>query len=132
MNATLQTEIRDFIGDDPAQAVERVQTDRIFLARRLLERANGDNVFVKLVHSPQESMFLDRFGLAAYGAGLAAVMGFDLTDLALRRADSAELELSTGNTLEIVLGYAATADAETRIAAMLWAAAWIVEVNENE
>ena len=121
MNKKLQNAIREFIGDDPAKAVERVRTDRIF-ARRLLERANGDNGFVKLVHSPQESMFLDCFGLAAYGAGLAALLQSLVT-----QADGTPTDFN-----HVGMALAATADAETRIAAMLWAAAWIIEPELEE
>lgn len=106
MNKQLQTEIREFIGDDPAKAVERVR-ERKRTAWELLEREAGQTVWVLGLH---ELRFIDRHGVADYYAGFA-----DVTSVSEKEVDR-----------DVI----ATADAETRIAAMLWAAAWIVEVSE--
>lgn len=107
MNKKLQNAIRALIGDDPAQAVERVRANRTLSWNFL------DTVFtVGFCLQNVETWFHERYGLAAYGGGLAAVI--------------------TNGGWVTAIAVAATADAATRIAAMLWAAAWIVEVDENE
>ena len=109
MNKQLQQEIRAFIGDDPAQAVERVR-ERRRSAWELLEKEAGHTVWVLGLYAIR---FIDRHGVDNYSAGFADVTGISETE---------------------VYGHVvATADAETRIAAMLWAAAWIIlaEVDVN-
>lgn len=135
MNKKLQTEIREFIGDDPAKAVERVRyfegkyaaqvllRDAISLrmstrARRVVNPApmSGAQWVTNEVRRWEEV-----YGLAAYGAGLAAVLELQVT-----QPDGTPTDFN-----HVGMALVATADAETCIAAMLWAAAWIIEPEDE-
>ena len=107
MNKTLQNEICAFIGDDPAQAVERVRKCGNVRSKWLTPVCGCWYAEV----AQFEQAFVKQYGLADHGSALWDILN--------------------GGVYEM-LALAATADAETRIAAMLWAAAWVVEVNENE
>ena len=121
MNKTLQAEIRAFIGDDPARAVERVR-ERRRKAQDLVQE-------IVQLHwcdvEQHERALIKRYGLAAYGAGLMLVNvdeGYTIIDALQDKTDEPEILTAVAAI--------ATADSETRIAAMLWAAAHVVEVTE--
>lgn len=110
MNKKLQTEIREFIGNDPAQAVERVRANRI-MSWNFFDTLFGVGLGLQNV----ETCFNERYGLTVYGSALS-----DVIYCVIPSYDSLSMKVCK------TVGLAATADAETRIAAMLWAAAWVI------
>lgn len=65
MNKKLQTEIREFIGNDPAQAVERVRANRI-MSWNFFDTLFGVGLGLQNV----ETCFNERYGLTVYGSAL--------------------------------------------------------------